>query len=46
MKKKCMYVLLINNTRGGGGGGVLGMTLVSTPLRIWRALRNIEKHVF
>ena len=26
---------------GGGGGGVLGMTLVSTPLRIWRALRNI-----
>ena len=24
-----------------GGGGVSGMTLVSTPLRIWRALRNI-----
>ena len=22
------------------------MTLVSTPLRIWRALRNIGKHVF
>ena len=31
---------------GGGGGGILGITLVSTPLRIWRALRNIGKHVF
>ena len=28
------------------GGGVLGITLVSTPLRLWRALRNIGKHVF
>ena len=27
-------------------GGVLGITLVSTPLRLWRALRNIGKHVF
>ena len=31
---------------GGGGGGALGITLVSTPLRLWRALRNIGKHVF
>ena len=28
------------------GEGVLGITLVSTPLRLWRALRNIGKHVF
>ena len=29
-----------------GLGGVLGITLVSTPLRLWRALKNIGKHVF
>ena len=31
---------------GGGGGGGLGITLFSTPLKIWRALRNKGKHVF
>ena len=43
------YVLSVPSTTeigGGGGGGGLGMTLVSTPLRIWRALRNIGNMYF